>query len=223
MAGYLSIPREKIDVVPLGINLEGFERRRDAPPDGRSRSDILRGSRPRKGLLGLCEAYVRFRQMPGVEQRAARSGRLSRAGSAELSEGCGAPADERRASAESFTYRGALDREQKIEFLQRPRRVLGADGVRRAEGAVSARGDGVRRAGRAAAARRVSRDAREDVGRDSRRAGRHAESRGRALQIVEGSGAARRARPERLRRRARALQHRPVGRSHARGVREVEC
>ena len=27
MARYLSIPREKIDVVPLGINLDGFDRR----------------------------------------------------------------------------------------------------------------------------------------------------------------------------------------------------
>ncbi len=85
MASYLSIPREKIDVVPLGINLDGFERRARRRRRGRSRSDILRGSRPRKGLLALCDAYVRFRQMPGVDERAAGGGRLSRAGSAELS------------------------------------------------------------------------------------------------------------------------------------------
>ena len=49
MAGYLSIPREKIDVVPLGINLDGFERRRNTPPrPAIHRWILLRESRPRK-------------------------------------------------------------------------------------------------------------------------------------------------------------------------------
>ena len=62
----------------------------------------------------------------------------------------------RGGSRAEFEYRGEVDRAQKIAFLQTPRRVLGADGLRRAEGAVPARGARQRRAGRPAAARRVS-------------------------------------------------------------------
>ena len=56
MARYLSIPREKIDVVPLGISLDGI---RSAPSTrrliGHLQSDILPESRPRKG----CPASAR--------------------------------------------------------------------------------------------------------------------------------------------------------------------
>ena len=50
MAGYLSIPREKIDVVPLGINLQGFERRRSTPPDRPFTVGYLARVAPEKGL-----------------------------------------------------------------------------------------------------------------------------------------------------------------------------
>ena len=35
-------------------------------PTGHLPSDIFARIAPEKGLLALCEAYVRFRQMPGV-------------------------------------------------------------------------------------------------------------------------------------------------------------
>lgn len=125
MAGYLSIPRDKVDVVPLGINLEGFDRRRPSTSlrTGVS-SDVshpftigyLARIAPEKGLHGLCDAYVRFRQMPGVQ-----SSRLEVAGYlAPDQQKYLKDAEQKLASAGfggEFQYRGVLDREQKIDFL----------------------------------------------------------------------------------------------------------
>ena len=49
----------------------------------------------------------------------------------------------RRRLGDEFHYRGELDREQKIAFLQRPGRVLGADALRGAQGPLPPRGHGV--------------------------------------------------------------------------------
>ncbi|RPI56017.1 MAG: glycosyltransferase family 1 protein, partial [Acidobacteria bacterium] len=117
MANYLSLPREKIDVVPLGINLAGFERRAEAPPDRPFTVGYLARIAPEKGLLRLCDAYVRFRQMPGVERaRLEVAGYLAPDQQNYLKE-----AERRLADAGmggDFAYRGALDRERKIEFLR---------------------------------------------------------------------------------------------------------
>ena len=163
MAGYLSIPREKIDVVPLGINLQGFERRRNTPPDRPFTVGYLARIAPEKGLAALCEAYVRFRQMPGVA-----SARLEVAGYLAPDQQNYLKDAERRLTnagfSGEFSYRGALDRAQKVDFLRGLDVFSVPNGVRRAEGAVSARGDGVRRAGRAAAPRRFSGNPRKNVG-----------------------------------------------------------
>jgi glycosyltransferase involved in cell wall biosynthesis len=115
MAGYLSIPREKIDVVPLGINLDGFERRLNV--DQTFTVGYLARIAPEKGLFALCEAYVRFRQMPGVT-----SARLDVAGYLAPDQQNYLKDAERRLTnagfGGEFTYRGALDREQKIGFLR---------------------------------------------------------------------------------------------------------
>ena len=117
MADYLSIPREKIDVVPLGINLEGFTRRRESPPDTPFTIGYLARIAPEKGLRGLCEAYVKFRQMPGVQ-----SARLDVAGYlAPDQHKYLKDAEKQLVSAGfggEFHYRGVLDRDQKIEFLR---------------------------------------------------------------------------------------------------------
>jgi glycosyltransferase involved in cell wall biosynthesis len=115
MAGYLSVPREKIDVVPLGINLDGFERRLNI--DQTFTVGYLARIAPEKGLFALCEAYVRFRQMAGVT-----NARLDVAGYLAPDQQNYLKDAERRLTnagfGGEFTYRGALDREQKIGFLR---------------------------------------------------------------------------------------------------------
>ncbi len=116
MATYLTIPRERIDVVPLGINLEGFHRRRDVEPDRPFTIGYLARIAPEKGLAGLCDAYVRFRQMPGVERA-----RLEVAGYLPPDQHEYLERARRRLAdaglGEEFHYRGTLDRGRKIEFL----------------------------------------------------------------------------------------------------------
>ncbi|HUP40762.1 MAG TPA: glycosyltransferase family 4 protein, partial [Vicinamibacterales bacterium] len=117
MAGYLSIPREKIDIVPLGINVDGFERRRDKVAGAPFTIGYLARVSPEKGLLGLCEAYVRFRQMPGVA-----AARLDAAGYLAPDQQRYLKDAERTVTnagfGGEFTYRGTLDREQKTDFLR---------------------------------------------------------------------------------------------------------
>jgi glycosyltransferase involved in cell wall biosynthesis len=117
MATYLSIAREKIDVVPLGINLAGYHRRHDAPSDRPFTVGYFARIAPEKGLLGLCDAYVRFRQMPGVERaRLEVGGYLAPDQQKYLKE---AERTLRKAGlGAEFHYRGAPDRDQKIEFLR---------------------------------------------------------------------------------------------------------
>ena len=116
MARYLSIDRAGIDVVPLGINLDGFDRRNDAG-DRPFVVGYLARVAPEKGLLALCDAYVRFRQMPAVD-----NGRLEVAGYlAPDQKGYLNRARARLADAglgDEFHYRGVLDRDQKVGFLR---------------------------------------------------------------------------------------------------------
>ncbi len=116
MATYLSIPARKIDVVPLGINLGGFERRIGSA-GGPFTVGYLARVAPEKGLSALCEAYVRFRQMPGVGSArlevagylaADQQGYLKNAERLLINAGFG----------DEFQYRGLLDRAQKIDFLR---------------------------------------------------------------------------------------------------------
>lgn len=117
MARYLSIAREKIDVVPLGINLDGFARRRNGPADRPFTVGYLARVAPEKGLSALCDAYVKLRQMPGVDRA-----QLEVAGYLAPDQQNYLKDAERRLTTagfrDEFHYRGALDREQKIEFLR---------------------------------------------------------------------------------------------------------
>lgn len=116
MAKYLGIPQQKIDVVPLGINLEGFARRIDRP-DRPFTIGYLARIAPEKGLHVLCEAYVEFRQKPGVETaRLEIAGYMAPDQKSYLDE-----AKRRLATAglgDEFHYRGSVDRKQKVEFLR---------------------------------------------------------------------------------------------------------
>ena len=116
MATYLGIPRTKIDIVPLGMNLQGYEKREqnDAGP---FRVGYLARIAPEKGLSGLCDGYVRFRKMAGVN-----GARLDVAGYlAPDQKRYLADAERTLASAglgRDFRYHGTVDREQKVEFLR---------------------------------------------------------------------------------------------------------
>ena len=172
---------------------------------------------PEKGLLGLCEAYVRFRRMAGVE-----SARLEVAGYLAPDQQKYLKDAERTLAnaglAGELQYRGALDRQQKIEFLRGldvfsvPTVYVEPKGLFLLE--AMACGVPVVQPRHGAFPEMLARD----LWRASRRSRQYAEPRRRSLRVVEVSSAPRRARTARIRRRARALQRSPVRRPHARGV-----
>ena len=117
MPGYLGIPREKMSLVPLGINLQGYELR---PPREAGRPftvGYFARVAPEKGLHLLAEAYARMRE-GGREGEA----RLEVAGYLGPEHKEYLRGVERRMEkaglASEFNYRGVLDREGKIEFLR---------------------------------------------------------------------------------------------------------
>ena len=115
MAGLLHIPPPRMAVVPLGINLTGYDRR--APVDDVFRVGYLARIAPEKGLHELAQAYVRFRERTGtVRARLEAAGYLSPANAPYLN-------DVRAALnaagvGQEFTYHGAIDRAQKVAFLR---------------------------------------------------------------------------------------------------------
>jgi glycosyltransferase involved in cell wall biosynthesis len=101
---YLAIPRDKIEVVPLGINMEGHEAVPKQPSD-KLRVGYFARIAPEKGLHVLCEAVSLMKEP--VELRAA-----------------GYLPPDRRAYLEDLQqrfelkYEGSPDRIGKIKFLQ---------------------------------------------------------------------------------------------------------
>lgn len=114
--GYLGIPAEKMRVVPIGINLQGFEP--VAPKTGSPFTvGFLGRIAPEKGLHLLAEAYKLLRRDMGVtEARLEAAGWMAPDCKSYLSD------IEKRLSesglASEFHYRGVLDRPQKIDFLR---------------------------------------------------------------------------------------------------------
>ena len=116
MPGYLNVPREKIRVVPLGINLDGYHSR----PTARSQTftiGFFARVAPEKGLHVLAEAYRMLRasgELPASRLEAA--GYIAPEHKKYLADiedkmneaGLGA----------DFSYHGVLDRDQKIAFLR---------------------------------------------------------------------------------------------------------
>jgi glycosyltransferase involved in cell wall biosynthesis len=116
MPGYLGVPREKMRLVPLGINMEGYHLR---PQRRESRFTVgyLARIAPEKGLHVLCEAYQILRQREPI--RAARlvaAGYLAPEHQPYLEEirrkllGWGLEKE--------FEYQGEMDRARKTAFLQ---------------------------------------------------------------------------------------------------------
>lgn len=116
MAGYLSIARDRLQVVPLGIQLDGYERREREPGRPFTVGYFARVA-PEKGLDVLADAYIKLRSlMPGVECRLEAAGWMGAEHRPYLA-GIEANLSERGLSRE-FRYHGVVDRAGKIAFLQ---------------------------------------------------------------------------------------------------------
>lgn len=115
MPEYLGLPRAKMRLARLGINLEGFEPRARARTDPYTIGYFARIA-PEKGLHVLCDAYRRLRARPGVgASRLAAAGFLPDEHRGYL-EGLTRQMQEWGLGSE-FEYRGEVDRAGKIDFL----------------------------------------------------------------------------------------------------------
>lgn len=122
MAKYLAIPREKIAVLPLGLDTRDFaqfappaplaERPKDRPPT----IGYLARIAPEKGFHLLVDAYLEIVQRGRSEVRLEAAGWLGDHRRDYFEEQM---AKLRAANAQqNFRYWGAVDRDQKREFLQ---------------------------------------------------------------------------------------------------------
>ena len=115
MSEFLGIERSRIRIIPIGIDFEGHSRASlDAEPFS---IGYLARVAPEKGLDVLCEVYRRLRARPGCPPtRLVAAGYLAPEHKRYLAE------IERKMAewglAGHFEYRGALDRAEKIAFLQ---------------------------------------------------------------------------------------------------------
>jgi len=126
MSRLLGIPPGRMAVVPLGINLSGYEprtaRRSEAQTPGRAEDDEFRVGyfariAPEKGLHVLAAAYERFRgRTGGARVRLEVAGYMSHAHAAYL-ESVRTALDKAGLAGE-FAYRGAVDRRGKLAFLR---------------------------------------------------------------------------------------------------------
>jgi glycosyltransferase involved in cell wall biosynthesis len=116
MPDYLGIPRDKIRVVPIGINPHGFDRRK-SKQSGPFTVGFLGRIAPEKGLRVLAEAYRILRQSGELpEARLEAAGYMAADSKPYLED---IQKSLRDAGLESeFHYRGVLERAEKIAFLQ---------------------------------------------------------------------------------------------------------
>ncbi|HXG54314.1 MAG TPA: glycosyltransferase family 4 protein, partial [Vicinamibacterales bacterium] len=115
MPGYLGVYASKMRLAPLGITTEDFTprlRRQDGP----FTIGYLARVAPEKGLHALAAAYVSLRKRPGTEgTRLIAAGYLPPEHQGYLDD---VRATLRKAGLEDeFSYRGEVDRAQKVSFL----------------------------------------------------------------------------------------------------------
>jgi glycosyltransferase involved in cell wall biosynthesis len=120
MKDYLGIPAHRIAVVPLGINLKGFEEAladRENRPETPFTIGFFARVAPEKGLHMLARAFIRLQTMVGTAPiRLEAAGYLAPAHEAYLGEVRRLLAD--AGLQASFAYRGAVDRDGKIAFMR---------------------------------------------------------------------------------------------------------
>jgi glycosyltransferase involved in cell wall biosynthesis len=116
MSDYLRIPAGRMSVVPLGINMQGYERHQTSSSEAPFRIGYFARVAPEKGLHVLAEAYVRFRRKGGKPAKLEAAGYASPAHAAYLD---GVQQVLQRAGLkEEFTYHGVVDRNGKLAFLK---------------------------------------------------------------------------------------------------------
>lgn len=114
MARLLEIPASRISVVPLGITMEGYERRE--PSANVFTIGYFARVAPEKGLHVLADAYVRFRRRTGdARVRLEAAGYMAAASRTYLTDV--ERVLERAGLGGEFAYRGAVDRAGKLAFL----------------------------------------------------------------------------------------------------------
>ena len=118
MSEFLAIPQDKIAVVPLGINMAGYERRPRANADNSEyRIGYFARIAPEKGLHVLADAYVRFRQQTAQTRvRLEAAGYLAPSYEPYMSEVRSTLV--KAGLSSEFSYRGVVDRDGKLAFLQ---------------------------------------------------------------------------------------------------------
>jgi glycosyltransferase involved in cell wall biosynthesis len=116
MPRYLGVPAEKIRVVPLGINLEGYSKKERDSSQPFTIGFFARVA-PEKGLHVLAESYRQLRKNGRLENaRLSAAGYLAPEHRSYLSE-IQEAMNQAELSSE-FKYEGVVDRQQKIAFLQ---------------------------------------------------------------------------------------------------------
>src|SRR5262249_30010378 len=117
MASMLAIPRDRIAVVPLGINLAGYDRGTRRVGDGGVRVGYFARIAPERGLQVRADAYARLRERTaGAPMRLEAAGYLAPAQQGYLDDV--KRTLERGGVAHEFRYHGAVDRAGKLAFLQ---------------------------------------------------------------------------------------------------------
>ena len=121
MEQYLGIPPSRMSVVPLGITMKGYEPAADLAAGSRRgefRIGYFARVAPEKGLHVLADAYIRFRRRtPEVAARLEVAGYLAPAHERYLADV--QQTLERASVGNECTYRGAVDRAGKLEFLRK--------------------------------------------------------------------------------------------------------
>jgi glycosyltransferase involved in cell wall biosynthesis len=122
MAEYLSVPRERIHVIPPGLNLSGHgtdggAEPREASEERPARIGYLSRIAPEKGLHQLAEAFALLAGEEGLPPvRLAAAGYLDESNRPYLDEIRSLLADQ--GLGDRFEYAGELDRAAKIAFLE---------------------------------------------------------------------------------------------------------
>lgn len=115
MAAYLQVPRTKIHVVPLGLNLTGHGRE-PPPSDGPGKIGYLARICPEKGFHLLVDAFRHLKEQPEFAAlRLEAAGYLSAYDKPYFAEQV--QKIRRWGLADSFAYHGEVDRREKIRFL----------------------------------------------------------------------------------------------------------